>query len=201
MKSYASLLKPLFSDALTAIAEARNCIFIVTAIYCCAILLGWAYADNLAFLEEQVKKLAAQFAGKNAITFIFKIFLHNLIATYVAMCFVVLFGAVPTIIALFNGLILGWIIVTAQARTGANIWMIIIPHGIFEWPAMIIAWGIGLWRGWGYRFSDTSGTWKERWETAHKVFFTIVLPLLFIAAIIEGRYHILKEVTGILPKP
>ena len=143
------LLKAFYTDALKAIAEARNSIFIAMALYCCAIIAGWAYADNLAFLEEQVKKLAAQFAGKNAIAFIFKIFLHNLIATYVAMCVVILFGVVPTIIAVFNGLILGWIIATAQERAEINIWMMIIPHGIFEWPAMIIAWGIGLWRGGG----------------------------------------------------
>ena len=199
--SNAGLLKTFFSDALKAIAEARNCIFIAIVLYCCAIFVGWAYADNLSFLKEQVKKLAVQFVGKNAITFIFKIFLHNLIATYVAMCFVILFGAVPTLIAVFNGLILGWIIATAPARTETNIWMMIIPHGIFEWPAMIIAWGMGLWRGGGYRFSATTGTWKERWETAHKVFFTVILPLLFIAAMIEGRYHIFKEVSGILSNP
>ena len=196
-----AVVKAFFADALNAISEARNCIFIAMVVYCGAIFVGWAYADNLSFLEKQVKELATLFAGKNATAFIFKIFLHNLIATYVAMCFLILFGLVPTIIAVFNGLILGWIIATAQARTEANIWMMIIPHGLFEWPAMIIAWGIGLWRGGGYRFSDASGTWKERWETAHKVFFTVVLPLLFIAAIIEGRYHIFKEVTGILPFP
>ena len=199
--SNASLLKTFFSDALKAIAEARNCIFIAMVLYGCAIFAGWVYADNLAFLEEQVVKLAAQFAGKDAIAFILKIFLHNLVATYVAMCLVILFGVVPGIIAVFNGLILGWIIATAQERAGINIWMMIIPHGIFEWPAMIIAWGIGLWRGGGYRFSDTSGTWKKRWETAHKVFFTVVLPLLFLAAIIEGRYHIVKEVSGIFSNP
>ena len=199
--SSSGLAKTLFSDALKAIAEARNCIIIAIAVYCCAIFVGWAYADRFPFLEEQVKKLAIQFAGKNTLTFIFKIFLHNLIATYVAMCFVILFGVVPTIIAVFNGLLLGWIIATQQARTEANIWMMIIPHGLFEWPAMIIAWGFGLWRGAGYRFTDPCGTWKERWETAHKVFFTVVLPLLLVAAIIEGRYHIYKEVTGILTYP
>jgi uncharacterized membrane protein SpoIIM required for sporulation len=201
MNSSAGLVKTFFSDALKAIAEARSCIFIAMVLYGCAIFVGWAYADNLSFLEEQLKRLAAQFAEKNAITFIFKIFLHNLIATYVAMCFVILFGVVPTIIAVFNGIILGWIIATSAGMTEANIWMLIIPHGIFEWPAMIVAWGIGLWRGGGYRFSDTSGTWKERWETAHKVFFTVVLPLLFIAAIIEGRYHIFNEVSGIWSNP
>ena len=196
--SNTSIIKTYFQDSVKAIAEARTCIYIAIAIYCCAIFVGWTYADNFSFLEDQVKKLAAQFAGKNAITFIFKIFLHNLIATYVAMCFVVLFGAVPAIIAVFNGLILGWVITRSPGGSTANIWLVLIPHGIFEWPAMLIAWGVGLWRGVGYRFSETGSTWKGRWEIANKIYFTITMPLLFIAAIIEGRYHIFKEVSGLL---
>jgi uncharacterized membrane protein SpoIIM required for sporulation len=198
--SNTSIVKTYFHESVKAIAEARTCIYIAIALYCCAIFVGWTYADNFSFLEDQVKKLAAQFAGKNAITFIFKIFLHNLIATYVAMCFVVLFGAVPTVIAVFNGLILGWVIARSPGGATANIWLVLIPHGIFEWPAMLIAWGVGLWRGVGYRFSETGSTWKERWETVHKVFFTVVLPLLLIAAIIEGRYHIFKEISDKMGK-
>jgi uncharacterized membrane protein SpoIIM required for sporulation len=159
--------------------------------------VGWVYADSFSFLEGQLKKLIAQFAGKETITFIFKIFLHNLIATYVAMCFVVFFGAVPAIIAVVNGLILGWIIAKSPGGAATNIWLVLIPHGIFEWPAMMIAWGVGLWRGVGYRFSETGSTWKERWETANKIYFSITLPLLFVAAVIEGRYHIFKEISGI----
>lgn len=196
--SNASLVKTFFSDSLKTISEARSCILIALGLYCCSILVGWIYADHFTFLEEQVRKLAAQFAGKDAITFIFRIFLHNLIATYIAMCLLALFGAVPTIIAVFNGLILGWLFAKSSGMPEVNISVMIIPHGIFEWPAMLIAWGVGLWRGVGYRLSDSPGTWKERWEKANKVFFTIILPLLLIAAIIEGRYHILKQVSRLL---
>ena len=163
--------------------------------YCCSTIAGWLYADNFSFLEDQIRRLAAQFAGKDAITFIFKIFVHNLIATYVAMCVVVLFGIVPLIIAVFNGLVLGWIIAKAPGMSETNLSVMLIPHGIFEWPAMLIAWGVGIWRGAGYRLSNTPGTWKERWEKANKVFFTVILPLLLIAAIIEGRYHIVMEIS------
>ena len=193
--SNANLLKNLFSDSIGIISETRSCILIAFGLYCCSILVGWIYADHFTFLEEQVRKLAAQFAGKDAITFILMIFLHNLIATYIAMCLFALFGTVPTIIAVFNGLILGWLFAKSSGMPEVNISVMIIPHGIFEWPAMLIAWGVGLWRGVGYRLSDTPGTWKERWEKANKVFFTVILPLLLIAAIIEGRYHILKQVS------
>lgn len=198
--SNTSIIKTYYRESIDSVSEARTCIFIAIALYCCAAFLGWTYADNFSFLEDQIKRLAAQFAGKNAIAFIFKIFVHNLIATYVAMCFVVLFGVVPTIIAVINGLILGWIIAKSPGGATANIWLVLIPHGIFEWPAMMISWGVGLWRGVGYRFSQTGSTWKQRWETANKIYFTITMPLLFIAAVIEGRYHIFKELSGIVLK-
>ena len=198
--SNTSIIKTYYRESLDSVSEARTCIFIAIALYCCAAFLGWTYADNFSFLEDQIKRLAAQFAGKNAIAFIFKIFVHNLIATYVAMCFVVLFGVVPTIIAVINGLILGWIIAKSPGGATANIWLVLIPHGIFEWPAMMISWGVGLWRGVGYRFSQTGSTWKQRWETANKIYFTITMPLLFIAAVIEGRYNIFKELSGIVLK-
>ena len=193
------MIKAFFSESVKTILEAKHCILFAALLYGCATIVGWVYADNFSFLEEQVRRLAAQFAGKDALTFIFKIFVHNVIATYAAMCVVVLFGIVPLIIAVINGLILGWIIAKAPGMSGASLSVMLIPHGIFEWPAMLIAWGVGLWRGVGYRFSDTPATWKERWEKVNKVFFTVILPLLMIAAIIEGRYHILKQVSGLLP--
>jgi uncharacterized membrane protein SpoIIM required for sporulation len=114
------------------------------------------------------------------------------------MCVVVLFGIVPLIIAVLNGLILGWIVAKSPGMSGANFSVMLIPHGIFEWPAMLIAWGIGIWRGFGYRYVGAAGTWKDRWQTANKIFFTVILPLLLIAAIIEGRYHILKEISDLI---
>jgi uncharacterized membrane protein SpoIIM required for sporulation len=191
------LIKTFFLESIKTILEAKHCILFAALLYCCSTIAGWLYADNFPFLEEQIRRLAAQFEGKDAITFIFKIFVHNLIATYVTMCVVVLFGIVPLIIAVFNGLILGWIIAKTAGMSGANLSVMLIPHGIFEWPAMLIAWGVGIWRGAGYRLSDTPGTWRQRWEKANKVFFTVILPLLLIAAIIEGRYHILKQVSGL----
>ncbi|HEQ78698.1 MAG TPA: hypothetical protein ENN76_00360, partial [Euryarchaeota archaeon] len=112
---------------------------------------------------------------------------------YFDMCVLVLFGFVPFIVAVFNGLMLGFVIANTPELAAFKLLSLLVPHGIFEWPAMMVAWGIGLWRGFGYRFSKTHTTYKERWIGANKVFITIVFPLLFIAAIIEGRYQILKE--------
>ena len=51
----------------------------------------------------------------------------------------------------------------------------LVPHGLFEWPAMMIAWGVGLWRGVGYRFNSDPGTYMHRWKKANQLFFMMVL--------------------------
>jgi stage II sporulation protein M len=188
-----NVAKNLWADSGHLILEARYCILIAAILYCGASLVSWSLPDNFSFLNEALKKLADQFLGKSAIGFMSRLFVHNLIATYFDMCVLVLFGFIPITIAVLNGLILGFVIASAPGVSASHMLSLLVPHGIFEWPAMMIAWGIGLWRGCGYRFSKTHTTYKERWIGANKVFITVVFPLLLIAAIIEGRYHIVKE--------
>ena len=183
----------LWVDSRHSIYEARYCILIATILYCGAGLVSWSCPEHFSFFNEVLKNLADKFLGKSAISFISSVFIHNLIASYLTMCVVVLFGFLPATIAVLNGFILGFVIASAPGVSTLKMFSLLVPHGIFEWPAMMIAWGIGIWRGFGYRFLKTHSTYKERWLEANKVFITVVLPLLFIAAIIEGRYHIGKE--------
>jgi uncharacterized membrane protein SpoIIM required for sporulation len=103
------------------------------------------------------------------------------------MCLVTLWGLVPILTAMANGLLLGWIVVTALDASLVDAAMLLVPHGLFEWPAMMIAWGVGLWRGVGYRFHIAPGSYVQRWKRANQLFLFVVLPLLLAAAIIEGR--------------
>ncbi len=80
--------------------------------------------------------------------------------------------------------------VTATGPSLYDAALMLVPHGMFEWPAMLIAWGVGLWRGEGYRFNAVLGTYFQRWKRSNQVFFLIVLPLLLVAAIVEGRGHL-----------
>jgi stage II sporulation protein M len=188
-----NLIKKLWTDSKQTIFEARYCILIAAILYCGAFLVSWSSPENFLFLNEALKEFVAQFSDKSAITFITRLFIQNLIASYLTMCVVVLFGSLPATVAVFNGFILGFVIASAHSVSASKMMSLLIPHGIFEWPAMMIAWGIGIWRGFGYRFSKTHTTYNERRLEANKVFITVVVPLLSIAAIIEGRYHIIKE--------
>ena len=185
-------IKNIFSQALETISEARYFILLALVLYCCSTVIGWFYGEEFQFLEDQVKALAEQFADKSAPVFIVKVFLRNLLATYLVMCLVPFFGVLPSISAIFNGLLLGWVTLMSSGVSGVDFILMLVPHGAFEWPAMMIAWGTGLWRGFGYRFSKKQTTYFERWIMANKVFLTVIVPLLIVAAIIEGRFHIFK---------
>lgn len=67
-------------------------------------------------------------------------------------------GLVPLVTAIANGMILGWITVAVGAPSLKDVAAALAPHGMFEWPAMIIGWGVGIWRGAGYRLSIEPGT-------------------------------------------
>ncbi len=190
------MIKNLYIEATRTIVEARHCILFVFFLYCCAFMAGWLRPEDFTFFESLTEQLVDKFADKGALVFIFKLFVHNLIATYFTMCLLVLFGLFPVTASVLNGLAVGWVASTAAGVTDSNVFLMLAPHGIFEWPAMMIGWGIGVWRGVGYRFSGSGATRVDRFKKANIVYISFVAPLLFVAAIIEGRYHIARELWG-----
>jgi stage II sporulation protein M len=187
------MIRNLFTDSLATISDAKYFILIAFIIYLCASITGWLYPENFPFLNEQAEELVSKFTGKNAITFISKLLIQNLIAAYVTTCIISLWGFFPALAAISNGLLLGWAITNVPTSYYSKVIILLIPHGVFEWPAMSIGWGIGMWKGLGYRFSSIRPTYKERFKKANIVYFTVILPLLLVAAIIEGRYHIYRD--------
>jgi len=184
----------VFKMALETLKVSRNFIFLSVLIYCASAVGGWIYAGELSFLKLQFEELVQKFEGLGPAAFVARIFIHNLIASYLAMCFIVLLGLIPVVLAAFNGLLLGWFAGWMENVTWAQLAVFLLPHGIFEWPAMFMAFGVGMWRGLGNYFSPDNLSWFQRWKMANCAYFIFVVPLLFIAAIIEGRYHFLEMI-------
>lgn len=184
------MLNRQYAAAWSTLYRARYCILIVLIVYAGSCVGGWFFADALGFFQKAAGSLADKFEGKDGVDFVFSLFLHNLVATYVTMCLVTLWGLFPMVNTMANGLILGWIVKTATGPSLYDAAAMLVPHGIFEWPAMMVAWGVGLWRGAGYRFGTLPGTYFQRWKRSNQLFFLVVLPLLLAAAIVEGRGYL-----------
>ncbi len=191
-KFFYEAIMNIFSLALDTLKVSKPWILAALVIYCLAGIIAWSIPEHFDFLEAQFANLMERFADLSAWEFILRIFLHNLVASYLAFCFVVFFGAVPIALAAFNGLLLGWFATWLEQVTWLELAVMLVPHGLFEWPAMFIAFGVGIWRGFGHRLGSVSYGWAERLKRSHCVFLVFVVPLLFVAAIIEGRFHLLE---------
>ncbi|HJX50295.1 MAG TPA: stage II sporulation protein M, partial [Candidatus Nanoarchaeia archaeon] len=62
----------------------------------------------------------------------------------------------------------------------------LLPHGIFEFPAIILALATGIRLGLFWFSDNKKKEFVKRVEGSLRVFLFVILPLLIIAAIIEG---------------
>lgn len=92
------------------------------------------FADDLAVLEELAKLL-----GPFKITTAVFIFLKNVTALMFSFIFSPLFCLVPAIALIVNGGLLSFVSVTVIKQESVGLLLAaLLPHGIFELPALII---------------------------------------------------------------
>jgi stage II sporulation protein M len=179
-------IKAFYAGGLEDLYGARKYIYSGVAVYAAGLLFGLVFPGRFEVFLDSFSKLAAKFAGRSVPVLIFMIFLQNFFASFVSMWAGALFGLVPVAAAATNGILLGVVLsVAAHGNFGHVLWKL-IPHGIFEMPAVFISWGLGIWRGtWLFRRRRET-TFRERAAKAYRIFFAMVVPLLLLAAIIEG---------------
>jgi stage II sporulation protein M len=117
------------------------------------------------------------FENKNVLELVVAIFLRNAFSAFFAILFGFLFGLVPVFGAAFNGIAVGAILHLNPLN-----FFKIIPHGLFELPAMFITWGLGIWCAGGLFHSPPI---SFRIKRSLNIYLSIIVPLLIIAAIVE----------------
>jgi stage II sporulation protein M len=166
------------------LSEARNHILFSIILFVSGAVVGYLAPDRFIGLLGSLQDLAGHLAESSTPAVILTLFLQNGSSAFVAIWLGLIVGLVPLFGTVTNGLILGAVL--ALTDGGLTAVLGLIPHGIFELPAIFIAWGLGLWRGmWPFQ-KERKKAYKERARKAYYVFFTLVLPLLAIAAMIEG---------------
>ena len=137
-------------------------------------------------LLDSLRIIAERFKGKGAEATIVVIFLRNFSAVSFSLLSGALLGIVPLTAAGINGVLVG-VVVSYGMKTGLlSVLGRLLPHGIFELPAIFLSWGMGIWLGaWPFR-GDSHETFFERLKGALSVLFFFIVPLLMIAAVIEG---------------
>jgi len=152
------------------------------------------------FFKDQIIKLITEILEKtqdlNTLELISFIIFNNIKSAFFGMIFGVFFGIMSLSVAIINAYVLGFVVKETVAIEGFPILFRLLPHGIFEIPAVIISLALGLRLGmflFIYKGKNKAKEFLTWLKDSIKVFVFIIIPLLVIAGIIEGILIILLE--------
>ncbi|MDP3992114.1 MAG: stage II sporulation protein M [Nanoarchaeota archaeon] len=188
-KKKGGFLAESYRESFDYIRNSRNFIYSIIIVFLFFSLIGFFIpappaleAKILEFIEELLRKTEGLSQGE-LIRFIF---LNNIQSSFIGMIFGIILGVFPILTTLANGYLLGFVAARTAEEAGIFILWRLLPHGIFELPALFISLGLGLKLGTFVFKKNKFQTLSLYLTKSIKVFFFIVLPLLIIAAIIEG---------------
>jgi stage II sporulation protein M len=182
-------------------------------VFLIGVFLG--YTDSSAFEKlihaqlEQMQGIADEIkqADHQQWELFLRIILNNLLASGVVILFGLFFGLVPLYFLVSNGMLLGYIAANrSEGETMFHILMGLLPHGIFEIPAIILASAVGL--RLGFIMLESFGSLfnlerRKRYQMKLLAFIKLLIPMLalitglmLLAAIIESTvtYTLMKYI-------
>ena len=147
-------------------------------------------------MEEIVASFDERFGEMPALDYNLakEIFIQNLTVSIVAWLGALFLGLTPLFVVTVNGFILGYVVAYYLIYFGFTIQnslflaATLVPHGILELPAFLVAAVLGLRLGWGWLGIDAQG---NRWGTFKltiketTMYFSFVVLALIAAAFIE----------------
>ncbi len=188
-KKNKSFLKEQYIKSWNYIKESKNFIFAVVILFLIFLLIGF-FVPAPDFLVEKIinflKKIVEMTKDMSQIELIVFIFNNNLQASFLGMIFGFFLGIYPILAAVANGYIVGFVGAVAVNEGGFSILLSLLPHGIFELPAVFISFGLGLKLGTFIFHNKKSTVFRNYFWNSLRVLIFVIIPLLIIAAIIEG---------------
>lgn len=161
-------------------------ILAVIGVFFASILFGFLFPSLFAQFDEILRGIIDETAGLSTGGLIWYIFANNLQSTLYGMLFGVAFGIFPLAATVLNGVLIGYVLNLSYAYSGLSDFWRLLPHGIFELPAVFISLGLGIRLGTFIFYRNKLSALKYNLRNSLLVFLLVILPLLIIAAIIEG---------------
>lgn len=137
-------LKSQFNDGITYIKQTKNQILLSILIFLIGTLTGILFLEDLTFLNEIVRQIMEQTQNMNAPELIFFILQNNLQTAFLSTLLGIFLAIFPIFNSFANGIILGYVGALVVSAAGISSLWRLVPHGIFELPAIFIALGLGI---------------------------------------------------------
>ncbi|WP_054797106.1 MULTISPECIES: stage II sporulation protein M [unclassified Paenibacillus] len=192
-----------FKQALVQLGNLKHYLIASALVFFASMLMGAYDPGRFQFMIdfgiEAIKKIAQDAVEQpNAqLSLFWTIFLNNARAALLVIVTGAFFGIYPLFLLVMNGILLGYVSANvAQQDSLFSAVKGILPHGILELPAIIVACALGLRFGilaakWLISFA--SPTRNKLVSDQFKIYFRTVVPLsilivvtLLIAALIES---------------
>lgn len=186
--------KGVYKENWKFIKENKKYFWFVFVLLILFTLVGYFFP---VFFSEQIlsllKKLVQETSGMNFVQLFLFLIENNIYAAFSGMITGIFLGLFPIFTAITNGYVLGFVMNKTAEVVGQGVLLRLLPHGIFELPALILSLGLGIRIGAfvfakkGKKIEDL----KYALENSLKIFLFIVIPLLLIAGVIEAGLMIL----------
>ncbi len=177
------------------IKKSKNYITVVSGIFVLLFLIGFSFPylappELLDPLLEQVKiwveELMEETAGKGFVEMWAFIFFNNTSIALISLFSGFLLGVIPIFLLISNGLVIGLISSIVTKEVGLfSLWRL-LPHGIFEIPAIILSFALGIKFAGFILKKNFKKEFKILLKDSIRAFIFIIVPLLVLAAIIEA---------------
>ncbi len=167
-------------------------VLIITFVFFASAFAGYAYSASFPEISERVmEEFAAQFGGilgLQPLLIMLIIFLNNAFVSLLFLVMGLLLGILPVLFVAFNGYVVGVLSqMVAEEQGMLFILLALVPHGIIELPMVFLAAGIGLRLGHQVLAAllGRPTEIKKEFKDGIRFYFRWIVPLLFVAAVIE----------------
>ena len=165
-------------------------IVILTLIFAASFLAGTMAPSTIRQqMTEVFKVVVGNYRGLAGGMLFFNILVQNVMATIFVILSGVIFGIIPTFAISSNAFGLGVLYrQTSEVSGYLKAALTVLPYGVFEIPALLIAASYGLWLGvMAVRRMRGKESTLLRFHIEHafRRYFALVFPLLIVAAAIE----------------
>lgn len=178
-----------------SLKENKKIIYFAGIIFVISVIFGYYYSDIINNLAKemlaQIEGIAEEIEAHNSVIYmIYLIFKKNVIAATAMILLGSFFAITPVIFLFINGALIGYLLklIIVQYGQGITFFLVgILPHGILELPAIIIAAAYGMKLGYAVFQALIGKTviFKNLIKQLPIVILGIIV-ILFVAAIIES---------------
>lgn len=175
----------------------RPYLYFSIALYVVAFLAGMIAPPSIRKgLTEAFLEATEPFYIQSGGNVFLLILVNNLIATILVLLLGVVFGILPVAAVGFNGFLLGVLVRQGGIVAGyGQVALKVLPHGVFEVPALLLAAAYGVWIGMtAIRWVQGRKVLPIKGQVKHALlrYAAVVVPLLVIAAVIETALTVMQ---------